>query len=64
MININVFIFRECDIVAEVVSGFSKGKGWDETAYHSLLDEPDHGWNAVFIHNEWRLVDCTWDFRY
>lgn len=59
-----IYFSRECGVAAEVIQGFSKGRGWKEIATHSISDDPDHGWNAVFIHNEWRLVDCTWDSRY
>jgi transglutaminase/protease-like cytokinesis protein 3 len=27
-------------------------------------DSPDHAWNAVFVDDDWRFVDCCWGAGY
>lgn len=44
-------------IQAHVVSGFSKGYGYEN---RKKLDNADHAWNAVKIDEEWQLLDVTW----
>jgi hypothetical protein len=44
------------EIPCEVISGYSK-----ESATASRdLKETDHAWNAVFINDQWHLLDATW----
>ncbi len=42
---------------AFVVSGFSKGYGFED---RKKLENADHAWNAVYADEEWHLVDATW----
>jgi hypothetical protein len=44
-------------IDAYVVSGFSKGYGYED---RKKLENSDHAWNAVSFNGEWYLMDPTW----
>jgi hypothetical protein len=46
-----------CGIVAEVVTGYSKGYDYIE-GYP--IEEPDHAWNIVLIDGEFYPLDVTW----
>jgi hypothetical protein len=46
-----------CGIVAEVVTGYSKGYDYIE-GYP--LEDPDHAWNVVLIDGEFFPLDATW----
>lgn len=45
------------DIKCYNIDGYSKGFGYVEG---TIPNKPDHTWNAVFIDDEWALVDATW----
>jgi transglutaminase-like putative cysteine protease len=40
------------------VSGYAKGFGFDPAKPPSKGS--NHAWNAVFVENEWRMIDATW----
>lgn len=56
--------YREVDIVARVVPGFSKDYFYDPDTPFQSFDDVNHTWNIVFVHGEWRQVDCTWGSGY
>mgnify|MGYP006273350749 FL=1 len=45
------------DIETYMVSGFSKGYGYED---RNKLQNADHAWNIVFLDNDWHLIDATW----
>ena len=51
--------FREADIPVVTIPGCSKGLR-HEPEKQFKLGERNHSWNAVYINNEWRFIDCTW----
>jgi hypothetical protein len=48
-------------LACEKVTGWSKGYGYVDGA---KMDKPDHAWNAVFVDDEWHLMDVTWAAGY
>lgn len=58
-------LFQElCDhsnVKSIEVNGACKGYGFDAT---SNKRESTHAWNAVFVDNEWRMIDSTWGAGY
>ncbi|XP_013383528.1 kyphoscoliosis peptidase [Lingula anatina] len=46
-------------IQAKKIRGYSKGYGYIPGQSFQGKDS-DHAWNAVFLENTWRLIDCTW----
>ncbi|KAI9013185.1 hypothetical protein BC832DRAFT_284069 [Gaertneriomyces semiglobifer] len=40
------------------VSG--SGKGYGYVAGKTPVQRENHAWNAVFVHNQWRMVDVCW----
>jgi hypothetical protein len=49
---------EEADIVCYRVDGYAFG----QLGPRSLPSTPNHSWNAIFINNEWHLLDPTWGF--
>lgn len=37
-----------------------KDNRYDPEEPFTQLDEPEHAWNAVYVGNDWRFVDCAW----
>ncbi len=52
---------KQAGIVSTEVPGYTKGLLTDLND-HFYLDE--HIWNAVYINNEWKYIDNTWDAGY
>ncbi len=49
------------NIPCHLVSGYSKGYGYSsQKDFHNS----DHAWNAIYINNNWQLVDATWGSGY
>ncbi|XP_022338435.2 kyphoscoliosis peptidase-like [Crassostrea virginica] len=42
------------------LSGFAKRSDFDPEIPYTPRDKPDHSWNAVFVEEDWRFVDCCW----
>jgi len=55
-------IGRAMGLEVEVVSGWSKGYGYQAGA--AVGGGTNHAWNAVRIDGEWRLMDPTWGAGY
>jgi hypothetical protein len=43
-------------IPCEIIVGYAFGHDQIERSY----DQPNHAWNAVWIHGDWKLIDITW----
>ncbi|XP_060073068.1 kyphoscoliosis peptidase-like [Ylistrum balloti] len=56
-----LFLCREARVPAKTISGYAKGYGHKPGVAITTKTDTNHAWNAVFVQNEWRLVDCTWD---
>lgn len=55
-----IFIFhREAGIPAVTIAGCSKGLRHQPDREFTIADR-NHSWNAVYINDEWRFMDCTW----
>ncbi|OWF41862.1 kyphoscoliosis peptidase-like [Mizuhopecten yessoensis] len=52
---------REVNVPAKTISGYAKGYGHKAGVAITTKTDTNHAWNVVFVNNEWRLVDCTWD---
>lgn len=51
-------LVKAAGIEVAVVSGYAKGVGYVAgTPVDATLH---HAWNAVRVHGEWKLLDCTW----
>ncbi|HEX2899344.1 MAG TPA: transglutaminase domain-containing protein, partial [Bacteroidia bacterium] len=48
---------EKAGLAAEKIGGWSKGYGY---MAGTKFGQPDHAWNAVFIDDEWHLLDVTW----
>lgn len=49
-----------CDLAqvkCQVITGFAK---FNPESIGAISEKNKHAWNAVFIENEWQLVDVTW----
>lgn len=53
-------LFREAGIPCKTISGYAKGLGTTPDTEFSTDKDIDHSWNAVFLQNDWYLVDCMW----
>lgn len=42
------------------LSGFAKRFDYDPEIPFTSRDKPNHSWNAVFVEEDWRFVDCCW----
>ncbi|XP_067669743.1 kyphoscoliosis peptidase-like [Haliotis asinina] len=62
--NIFTGLCREVDIVARAVPGFSKDFFYDPDRPLLTFDDVNHTWNIVFVHGEWRQIDCTYGSGY
>ena len=49
-------IVNKCGVKAVSITGYTKTNGF--------VNRSGHGWNAVFVNNEWLLCDPTWDAGY
>lgn len=47
---------KSAGIESVIIFGFAEGYGFDQQS----ASQPNHGWNAVKINGEWKLVDATW----
>jgi transglutaminase/protease-like cytokinesis protein 3 len=52
---------KHAGIISTEVPGYTKGLHTDLND-HFYIDE--HIWNAVYINNEWKYIDNTWDAGY
>ncbi|XP_038056084.1 kyphoscoliosis peptidase-like [Patiria miniata] len=50
---------RRAGITCEKISGYAKGARYSAGDLFEGKDT-DHAWNAVYVDNAWRLLDCTW----
>ncbi|CAF5028164.1 unnamed protein product, partial [Rotaria sp. Silwood1] len=56
--NIYKYLCDQLNMSCEIVSGYSKGYGFDER--EGAPSETDHAWNAVEIDHHWYLMESTW----
>jgi transglutaminase/protease-like cytokinesis protein 3 len=49
-------ICHAANVECQVVFGYAEGYSFDR----QQSSRPNHGWNAVQINGEWKLVDATW----
>jgi transglutaminase/protease-like cytokinesis protein 3 len=49
-------ICHAAGVECQVVFGYAEGYSFDR----QQQTRPNHGWNAVMIDGEWKLVDATW----
>ncbi|XP_069104257.1 kyphoscoliosis peptidase-like [Argopecten irradians] len=52
---------KEANVPAKTIAGYAKGYSHKTGDVISTKSDTNHAWNAVFVNNEWRLIDCTWD---
>jgi len=60
--NLYKYLCDELVIPCEVITGYSKGYGFDNNA--DPLSAMYHAWNAVEIEQHWYLMDSTWSTGY
>ncbi|CAF1343855.1 unnamed protein product [Adineta ricciae] len=60
--NMYKYLCDHLKMPCEVVSGYSKGYGFDDQ--EGAPSEVDHAWNVVEIYNHWYLVESTWGTGY
>ena len=48
---------NEAGLRSEIIRGYSKGYGYSEG---DIFQVTNHAWNAVYLDNQWRLIDVTW----
>lgn len=58
--NVFLALCKEAKIGCLLVSGFSKGHGYDPETIFTANTKTDHAWNLVYVLGEWRPLDCTW----
>lgn len=56
--------FRSAGVPVVNLSGFAKRTDHDPEIPYTPHDSPDHAWNAVFVDDDWRFVDCCWGAGY
>jgi transglutaminase/protease-like cytokinesis protein 3 len=56
--NLYKYLCDQLQIPCEIVSGYSKGYGFDDR--EEAPSETDHAWNAVQIGSHWYLMESTW----
>ncbi|CAF3005667.1 unnamed protein product [Rotaria sp. Silwood2] len=56
--NLYKYLCNQLEIPCEIVSGYSKGYGFDDR--EGAPTETDHAWNAVEIYHHWYLMESTW----
>ena len=56
-------LYREVAIPAVTIPGCSKGLRHQPEREFTVADR-NHSWNAVFVGDEWRFLDCTWGSGY
>lgn len=54
------FICRSAGVPVVTLSGFAKRFDYDPEIPFTSRDKPNHSWNAVFVEEDWRFVDCCW----
>lgn len=52
---------KHANIISTSVKGYVKNQNVD---LHDTFYVEEHAWNAVYINNEWRLIDACWDAGY
>ncbi|CAF1305689.1 unnamed protein product [Rotaria magnacalcarata] len=57
--NIYKYLSDQLELPCEVVSGYSKGYGFDDRDGATPM-ETDHAWNVVEIYHHWYLMESTW----
>ncbi|CAF1465487.1 unnamed protein product [Adineta ricciae] len=60
--NMYKYLCDHLKMPCEVVSGYSKGYGFDDQ--EGAPSEVNHAWNVVEIYNHWYLVESTWGAGY
>jgi len=48
------------NIQVVTINGFAKGYGYKNESKFKYEDQADHAWNAVYILDNWYLIDSTW----
>lgn len=61
--NLYKYLCDQVELPCEIVSGFSKGYGFDDRD-REVPVETDHAWNAVEIYDHWYLIESTWGAGY
>ena len=53
-------MYRYAGIDVRVISGYSKGGGYNPEQAFSYIYETTHAWNVIKIENQWHFIECTW----
>ncbi|CAF1289721.1 unnamed protein product [Adineta steineri] len=56
--NIYKYLCDQLNLKCEIVSGYSKGYGFDSR--EDVPTDTDHAWNAIEIDGHWYLMESTW----
>ncbi|XP_060597757.1 kyphoscoliosis peptidase-like isoform X2 [Ruditapes philippinarum] len=58
-VNLMAALCKEVSIPVVIIPGCSKGLRHQPDKEFAIA-ERNHSWNAVYINDEWRFIDCTW----
>ncbi|XP_033760874.1 kyphoscoliosis peptidase-like [Pecten maximus] len=58
--NLFAGLCRVARIPAKCIHGFAKGFDYNPFENFHELDSTNHSWNAVYVQDDWRLVECSW----
>ncbi|KAL4220088.1 hypothetical protein ACF0H5_020499 [Mactra antiquata] len=58
-VNLVSALCKEASIPVVIIPGCSKGLRHQPDKKFTE-GERNHSWNAVYVNNEWRFIDCTW----
>ncbi|CAF1235375.1 unnamed protein product [Adineta steineri] len=56
--NIYKYLCDQLNLKCEIVSGYSKGYGFDSR--EDVPTDTDHAWNAIELDGHWYLMESTW----